>query len=201
VSLRLRGYIYTLNSLLYQLVLLLARFEIRNFVARFALTAEERVTFIWNLYYGVFMADKQDKILVLFLCTGNACRSQMAEGWANKLKRDSIVAFSAGVIPAGLSTRATQVMAEAGVDISHQYSKHISELTGINFDYVITLCDNARESCPVFLGKSKIIHKPFADPAFATGSEEMIMNAFRKTRDDIKDFIMTLPEKLEEEIN
>jgi arsenate reductase len=125
----------------------------------------------------------------------------MAEGWARALKNDSIVAFSAGVIPVMLSTRATQVMAEAGVDISHQYSKHISDLAGIIFDYVITLCDNARESCPVLIGNSKIVNKPFADPMSATGSDEEVMNAFRKTRDDIKDYIMTLPEKLEEEIN
>ena len=123
----------------------------------------------------------------------------MAEGWAKKLKSDSIEAFSAGVIPSGVSARAAKVMAEAGVDISQQYSKHVSELSGIDFDYVITLCDNARENCPVFFGKGKLIHKPFPDPMFVTGSEETIMNAFRKTRDDIKNFIMTLPDKLEQE--
>jgi arsenate reductase (thioredoxin) len=145
--------------------------------------------------------EKKDKLLVLFLCSGNSCRSQIAEAWARTLKGNEIVAFSAGIIPTALSSRAIMVMSEAGVDISHQYSKHLSDLAGITFDYVITLCDNAQQNCPVFLGNSKVIHKPFTDPAGATGSEEDVMNAFRKTRDDIKDYIMSLPAKLEEEIN
>ncbi|MEN6384420.1 MAG: arsenate reductase ArsC [Phycisphaerales bacterium] len=143
---------------------------------------------------------KKDKTLVLYLCTGNACRSQMAEGWTRTLKSDSIVAFSAGILPAGLvSSRAVKVMAEVGVNISEQYSKHISELSGINFDYVITLCDNAQQNCPIFVGNGKVIHKPFVDPTVVIGSDEEIMTAFRKTRDEIKEFILTLPEKLEEE--
>jgi arsenate reductase len=88
-------------------------------------------------------------------------------------------------------------MAEAGVDISGQFSKHVDELVGIDFDYVITLCDNAKENCPMFSGKAKLIHKPFADPSFLIGDEEVIMDAFRKTRDEIRDFILTLPDSLE----
>jgi arsenate reductase len=141
---------------------------------------------------------KKEKLNILFLCTGNACRSQMAEGWAKKLKGDCIEAFSAGITPAGVSSRAAKVMAEAGVDISGQSSKHIDDLAGIDFDYVITLCDNAREGCPVFGGKIKLIHKPFADPTFLIGDEEVIMNAFRKTRDEIRDFILTLPNSLKQ---
>ena len=120
----------------------------------------------------------------------------MAEGWAKKLKNDCIEAFSAGINPVRLSSRAVNIMAEVGVDISNQYSKHIDELSGIDFDYVITLCDNARQNCPFFPGKGKVIHKPFPDPSLAPGSDEMVMDAFRKTRDDIKKFILSLPESL-----
>lgn len=130
------------------------------------------------------------------MCTGNSCRSQIAEGWAKKLKGNCAEAFSAGIIPAGLSPRAVKVMAEAGVDISGQFSKHVDQLCGIDFDYVITLCDNAKEYCPVFGGKAKLIRKSFADPTVLTGAEEVIMNAFRKTRDEIRDFILTLPGSL-----
>lgn len=140
---------------------------------------------------------EKEKLTILFLCTGNSCRSQMAEGWANKFKSDSIVAFSAGVAPASaLSIRAVKVMAEAGVDISKQHPKNPGELIGIDFDYIITLCDNARQQCPVFGGKGKLLHKSFPDPMYVTGSEETIMNAFRKTRDDIRDFVMTMPDSL-----
>ncbi|MFC1781545.1 arsenate reductase ArsC [Planctomycetota bacterium] len=134
---------------------------------------------------------------VLFLCTGNACRSQMAEGWANHLKSDCIDAYSAGVRPIGVSPRAIKTMAEAGVDISTHTSKHIDALSMIDFDYVITLCDNAAKNCPVIHGKVNIIHKPFRDPYFATGSEERISREFSKTRDKIKVFIETLPQSLQ----
>jgi len=141
----------------------------------------------------------EEKIKILFLCTGNACRSQIAEGWARHLKGDVIDAYSAGISPAGLSARAVEVMEEAGVDISQQYSKYIDELDGIDFDYVITLCDNARELCPVFGGKTIMIHRGFDDPSFIFGSEQEIMAAFRKTRDRIRVFIETLPESLKSE--
>ena len=142
------------------------------------------------------MSETKEKIKVLFLCTGNSCRSQMAEGWARHLKGDVIDAYSAGIRPIGVNFRVIRVMFEAGVDISMQESQHVDELSGIDFDYVVTLCDNAREHCPVFPGKAKIIHRPFYDPYFVSGSEEEIMAVFRKTRDDIRAFIETLPEDL-----
>ena len=145
------------------------------------------------------MCGAKDRIKVLFLCTGNSCRSQIAEGWARHLKGDVIEPYSAGIHPIGVNPRAIKVMAEAGVDISGQTSKHIDELPGIDFDYVITLCDNARGHCPVFSGKAKVIHKPFDDPYFASGSEEQILTTFRKVRDDIRTFVETMPESLEAE--
>ena len=145
------------------------------------------------------MANTKGKIKVLFLCTGNSCRSQMAEGWAGHLKSDTIDAYSAGIRPIGVSSRAIRAMAEVGVDISMHQSQHIDEFSEIDFDYVITLCDNAAESCPVFHGKTRIVHKPFNDPYFAYGSEEEIMATFRKVRDDIRTFIETLPQSMEGE--
>lgn len=146
------------------------------------------------------MSDSVKKIKVLFLCTGNACRSQMAEGWARHLKSDVIDAHSAGVWPAGVSSRAAKVMAEAGVDISSHKSQHIDDFSGIEFDYVITLCDNAKEKCPVFTGKTKLIHKPFHDPVMMMGTDDQIMAAFRQARDEIKAFVETLPESLQGDV-
>src|SRR3954464_10604218 len=105
-----------------------------------------------------------EKLKVLFLCTGNSCRSQMAEGWAHHLKGDSIEAHSAGVEPHGMNARAIKVMAEAGVDISSHHSKHVNDLSDIAFDYVITVCDHANETCPLFPGKTLRIHVGFDDP-------------------------------------
>ena len=144
------------------------------------------------------MCDAKNKLNVLFLCTGNSCRSQIAEGWAKHLKGDVIEAFSAGISPARLNEMAAEVMAEAGVDISNQRAKHVGDLFGIDFDYVITLCDHANEYCPVFPGRTKHIHRPFPDPSFLPGIRDEVMAAFRKTRDDIKAFIETLPESLKE---
>ena len=146
------------------------------------------------------MCSDREKIKVLFLCTGNSCRSQIAEGWARELKGNVIDAYSAGIRPIGVSSRAIKVMAEAGVDISMHKSQHVDEFSGIDFNYVVTLCDNAYESCPVFSGKTRIVHKPFDDPYFASGSEEQIMATFRKVRDDIRTFIETMPESLEDKI-
>ncbi len=143
------------------------------------------------------MNSPEDKIKILFICTGNSCRSQIAEGWARHLKGDVIDAYSAGISPGQLNTRAVAVMAEAGVDISQQYSKHIDDLQGIDFDYVITLCDNARELCPAFPVNVKMIHKGFDDPSFIFGTEQQILAEFRKTRDKIRAFIETLPDSLE----
>jgi arsenate reductase len=143
------------------------------------------------------MDTQKRKLNVLFVCTGNSCRSQMAEGWATHLKGDVIEAFSAGVFPTPVSRRAIQVMKEAGVDISRHRPKHVDDLAGIEFDYVVTLCDNAAMECPAFAGKTMVIHRPFSDPGYMIGSEEAILDAHRRSRDQIRAFIETLPEGLE----
>jgi arsenate reductase len=121
----------------------------------------------------------------------------MAEGWARHLKGNVIEAFSAGITPVGVNKIAIEVMAEAGVDISGHISKHVEDLMGLDLDYVVTLCDNAKEHCPVFPRKCEMIHKSFADPSFLIGTRQQILNAFRKTRDEIKAFIETMPDSLE----
>ncbi len=144
------------------------------------------------------MADGK-RIRVLFLCTGNSCRSQMAEGWARKLKSGRIEAYSAGVAPSNVDPRAVKAMAEAGVDISGQKSKDISEFLKVPFDYVVTLCDHANESCPIFPGKAKRVHKGFDDPpllAAGASSEEEAMGHYRRVRDEIRAFVEGLPENL-----
>lgn len=138
-------------------------------------------------------------IKILFLCTGNSCRSQMAEGWARHLKKGQIEAYSAGIETHGLNPNAVQVMAEAGVDISEQRSQHVEDLKNILFDYVITVCSHAHESCPAFLGMAKIIHKGFEDPprlAQNAKTEEEALNHYRRVRDEIKTFIQSLPESI-----
>jgi len=147
--------------------------------------------------YQAAMSETKDKIKVLFVCTGNSCRGQIAEGWAKHLKSDVIEAFSAGIRPIGVSRRAIKVMAEAGVDISMHYSKHIDDYSEIDFDYVVILCEYAAKNCPVFSGEARVVHRPFSDPYFATGSEGQIMAVFRKVRDDIKAFVETMPQSLE----
>lgn len=132
------------------------------------------------------------KLKVLFLCTGNSCRSQMAEGWAKALKSDSLESWSAGVETHGLNERAVQVMKEAGVDISGHQSKLVGDLLPVGFDVVVTVCDNARESCPVFPGKAVILHHGFEDPPFlaqSARSEEEILASYRRVRDEIRDFV------------
>ena len=146
------------------------------------------------------MADSATKTKILFLCTGNACRSQMAEGWARHLKSDVIEAYSAGVWPAGVSSRAIKVMAEAGVDISSHKSQHVDEFADVELDYVITLCDNAREQCPVFPGDVKLVHRAFSDPIMMIGTDDQVIAAFHRTRDEIKAFVETLPESLEGDV-
>lgn len=139
------------------------------------------------------------KLKVLFLCTGNSCRSQMAEGWCQHLKGDVIEPYSAGIEAHGLNPNAVKVMAEAGVDISGHHSKHLDELIGIDFDYVVTVCDNAYESCPVFAGKTKVVHVGFDDPprlAKQAKTEEEALNVYRRVRDEIKSFVENLPEYL-----
>ena len=138
----------------------------------------------------------QGKLKILFLCTGNACRSQMAEGWARHLKPDRIEAYSAGIAPIGLDSRAVRVMAEADVDISDQHSKHLETFRGEDLDYVVTLCDSAHAACPVFPAKCKVIHRGFEDPYFAQGDEEAVLSTFRRVRDEIKRFVAGMPENL-----
>jgi len=135
------------------------------------------------------------KLRVLFLCTGNSCRSQMAEGWARCLKGDEIEPYSAGVEPRGLDPRAVTVMAEAGVDISAQRSKALDEVRHIAFDCVITLCDEAREQCPVFLNKARMRHVSFDEPARLArdaGSEKEALAHYRRVRDQIRAFVESL---------
>jgi len=139
------------------------------------------------------------KVKVLFLCTGNSCRSQMAEGWTRHLRGDVIEAYSAGIETHGLNPRAVQVMAEAGVDISHHRSKHVDELRDVEFDFVITVCDHAHESCPLFPGKAKVVHRGFDDPprlAREAKSEEEALAHYRRVRDEIRAFVESLPEML-----
>jgi len=141
----------------------------------------------------------KNRLKILFLCTGNSCRSQMAEGWARHLKGGALEPYSAGVEVHGLNPRAVRVMAEAGVDISAQRSKHVSELKDIAFDYVVTVCDNARESCPLFPGRAKVVHAGFDDPprlAKDANTEEETLGHYRRVRDEIRTFVETLPESL-----
>ena len=136
---------------------------------------------------------------LLFLCTGNSCRSQMAEGWARELKGDIFDVYSAGIETHGLNQNAVRVMKEAGIDISNHKSKNISEFLDTGIEYVVTVCSHANETCPVFPGKAKIIHKGFDDPpslAEEKETEEEKLDCYRRVRDEIKLFIETLPEAL-----
>jgi arsenate reductase len=123
---------------------------------------------------------------VLILCTGNSCRSQIAEGYIRNYRGESLEVYSAGIETHGVNPKAISIMKEDGIDISSHTSNHISEYYNIEFDYVITVCDNAKENCPYFPSKAKMLHYNFKDPAKATGSEEDIMQQFRKVRDEIK---------------
>ena len=136
---------------------------------------------------------------VLFLCTGNSCRSQMAEGWARHLKGDVIEPYSAGIEKHGMNPHAVKVMAEAGVDLSKHYSKTLEDLKGVTFDCVVTVCGHANEHCPIFPGKTKVVHVGFEDPPTLTsqlpdGEEKLAV--YRRVRDEIRRFIETLPEAL-----
>ena len=129
------------------------------------------------------------KRTVLFLCTGNSCRSQMAEGWLRHLAGGRFDVASAGTRPVGLNPGAVRVMREVGLDISSQRSSHVQEFSGRQFDYVVTVCDNAKESCPTFPTGTAMLHWSFDDPAAAKGSEEDRLVVFRRVRDEIKDRI------------
>ncbi|AGF77102.1 protein-tyrosine-phosphatase [Desulfocapsa sulfexigens DSM 10523] len=133
---------------------------------------------------------------VLFLCTGNSCRSQMAEGWARRLLGNTIEAFSAGIETHGLNPLAVKSMAEAGVDISGHRSKLVSELPENAFDLVITVCGHADENCPFFPGPVRVIHHGFDDPpklAENAASEDEALKHYSRVRDEIREFIVTLP--------
>jgi len=141
------------------------------------------------------------RLKVLFLCTGNSCRSQMAEGWARHLKADCVEAYSAGIETHGLNPRAVRVMAEAGVDISGHRSKHLDELADVPFDYVVTVCDHARESCPRFPGRARMVHVGFDDPprlAQGAKTEDEALAHYRRVRDEIRGFVERLPAALGE---
>ena len=143
--------------------------------------------------------DRQQKLKVLFLCTGNSCRSQMAEGWARALRGDVIDAYSAGIERHGLNPNAVKVMGEARVDISGHRSKLVDELIDVPFDYVVTVCGHAHETCPVFPGATRVVHKGFDDPpklAKGARTEEEALHHYRRVRDEIKAYIETIPETL-----
>jgi arsenate reductase len=137
---------------------------------------------------------------ILFLCTGNSCRSQMAEGWARHLKGNVLEPYSAGIETHGLNPNAVKVMAEAGVDISRHRSQHIAEFRGVELDHVITVCGHAHESCPLFPGRTKVTHVGFDDPprlAKGAADEEQALSHYRRIRDEIRAFVETLPEALD----
>ena len=143
---------------------------------------------------------QNEKIKVLFLCTGNSCRSQMAEGWTRHMKGDQIDVYSAGIETHGLNPSAVKVMSESGVDISGHRSKHIDELKEVYFDYVVTVCGHAHESCPFFPGRTKVVHVGFGDPPKMVAdrhTEEEKLDCYRTVRDQIRDFVKTLPGALE----
>src|SRR5215470_11745714 len=142
------------------------------------------------------MQEAMRKLKVLFLCTGNSCRSQMAEGWARALKGDVVEAHSAGVEKHGMNPHAVKVMAEAGVDISGHFSKTLADIKPVEFDYVVTVCGHADENCPVFPRKTKVVHVGFEDPPKLTkgwpdGEEKLAV--YRRVRDEIRAFVQRLP--------
>jgi len=139
------------------------------------------------------------KLKVLFLCTGNSCRSQMAEGWAQALKGDAVEPYSAGIEKHGMNPNAVKVMAEVGVDISRHHSKTPTELGPVEFDYVVTVCGHADENCPVFPARTRLMHVGFEDPPRLTkhlpdGEEKLAV--YRRVRDEIRRFVEGLPGNL-----
>ncbi len=144
------------------------------------------------------MNDSSEKPKVLFLCTGNSCRSQMAEGWARELIGDVVEPFSAGIEKHGMNLNAMRVMREAGVDISGQRSKTVDEIGGVEFDVVFTVCGHADEHCPVFPG-APVMHVPFDDPpklAAAAKDEDEALGHYRRIRDEIREFVTSIPERM-----
>jgi arsenate reductase len=125
---------------------------------------------------------------ILVLCTGNSCRSQVAEGYLRHFALEKAVVYSAGIEIHGVNPRAIETMREDGIDISRHTSNHVDEYAGIEWDYVITVCDNAREQCPYFPTRAQQFHHNFPDPAKATGSEEVVMAEFRRVRELVKGY-------------
>jgi arsenate reductase len=145
------------------------------------------------------MNNQPGKLRVLFLCTGNSCRSQMAEGWAKALRGEAIEAYSAGVQPHALDPLAVQAMSEAGVDISMHKSKHVDALKDIRFDYVVTVCGHAQETCPMFPGQAKVVHVGFDDPPLLARTAATAAEAFghyRRVRDEIRRMVEGIPATL-----
>ncbi|HEY8239858.1 MAG TPA: arsenate reductase ArsC [Kiritimatiellia bacterium] len=145
------------------------------------------------------MPSATPKLKLLFLCTGNSCRSQMAEGWARALKGGVLEPYSAGIETHGLNPNAVRVMAEAGVDITGQKSKNVDTLKDVPFDYVVTVCDHANDHCPIFPGRAKVVHVPFDDPpklAKSAKSEDEALGHYRRVRDEIRKFVDGLPGNL-----
>ena len=137
-----------------------------------------------------------DRKKILFLCTGNSCRSQMAEGLCRHLHEAGIDAYSAGIEKHGLNPLAVRAMAEIGIDISAHASKTLDDLSGIGFDYVVTVCGHADETCPIFPRATRKIHRGFDDPprlAAGAASDDEAMVHYRRVRDEIRDYLETLP--------
>ena len=134
---------------------------------------------------------------ILVLCTGNSARSQMAEGLLQHICGDAYDVFSAGTEPSIVRPEAIKVLAELGIDISGHRSKSVDEFAGEEIDFVLTVCDNAKENCPYFPAKTKLIHHAFPDPAGVDGDEETRLSAFREVRDQIRDFIPGFLEEIE----
>ena len=140
------------------------------------------------------------KLKVLFLCTGNSCRSQIAEGWARHLHGETVEPYSAGTRPGRVDPRAIEVMREVGVDLAGHRSKHLDEVVDVGLDWVVTVCDHANESCPVFPGDVRRMHVGFDDPprlASAANSDDEALGHYRRVRDEIREFVETLSGRLE----
>ena len=145
--------------------------------------------------------ENEQSYKILFLCTGNSCRSQIAEGFTRHLIEDRIEAYSAGITPKAVDPRAIKTMAEVGIDISHQKSKSTDEIKDMEFDFVITLCDNAQKTCPTFPAKTSVFHMGFDDPpklAANSQNEKEALEHYRRVRDEIKGLVEKLPELLKQ---
>lgn len=132
---------------------------------------------------------------ILILCTGNSCRSQMAEGWMRFYAKDKANVYSAGIETHGVNPKAITTMKEAGIDISKHTSNHINEYKDIPFDFIITVCDHAKENCPYFPSDAKRLHHNFSDPSKLVGTEEEVKVAFAKTREEIRNYCETFVNK------